>query len=38
VATLDAFRAEAAPRQAPPEAAAAHRDRLARFWPALAAA
>jgi acetoin utilization deacetylase AcuC-like enzyme len=38
VATLDAFRAAAAPRQAPPEAAAAHRDRLARFWPALAAA
>jgi acetoin utilization deacetylase AcuC-like enzyme len=38
VATLDAFRSEAAPRQAPAAAAAAHRDRLARFWPALAAA
>ncbi len=38
VATLEAFRGGAAPRQAPPEAAAGHRDRLARFWPALAGA
>jgi acetoin utilization deacetylase AcuC-like enzyme len=37
VRTIDACRGDDASRQAPPEAAAGHRDRLARFWPALAA-
>ena len=35
VATLEAFSAERAPRSAPIEPAAPHRERLARFWPAL---
>jgi acetoin utilization deacetylase AcuC-like enzyme len=38
VATIEAMRGDAAPRQAPAEAAAGHRERLARFWPALAGA
>ena len=38
VATLEAFRGDDAARRAPPEAAAGHRERLARFWPALGGA
>ena len=37
VATLDAARSESAPRQAPVAPAAAHRERQAHYWPALAA-
>jgi acetoin utilization deacetylase AcuC-like enzyme len=35
VATLEAFSGEREPRVAPAEPAAAHRERLMRFWPAL---
>jgi acetoin utilization deacetylase AcuC-like enzyme len=35
VATLEAFSGEGDPRDAPAEPAAPHRERLARFWPAL---
>jgi acetoin utilization deacetylase AcuC-like enzyme len=35
VATLEAFASAGAPRAAPAEFAAAHRERLARFWPGL---
>jgi acetoin utilization deacetylase AcuC-like enzyme len=35
VVTLEAFSGEAAPRTAPPEFAAAYRERQARFWPSL---
>jgi acetoin utilization deacetylase AcuC-like enzyme len=38
VATLDALRGDAAARQAPSQPAAGQRERLARFWPALAGA
>jgi acetoin utilization deacetylase AcuC-like enzyme len=38
VATLEAFRGDGPARRAPPEAAAGHRDRVARFWPALGGA
>jgi acetoin utilization deacetylase AcuC-like enzyme len=38
VATLDALSGGDAPREAPVEPAAAYRERLGRFWPALAAA
>jgi acetoin utilization deacetylase AcuC-like enzyme len=36
VATLDAFRADGDPREAPTAPAATYRDRLARLWPVLA--
>jgi acetoin utilization deacetylase AcuC-like enzyme len=36
VATLDAISGDGAPREAPKEPASAYRERLARFWPALA--
>jgi acetoin utilization deacetylase AcuC-like enzyme len=38
VATIESLSADAAPRQAPPHAASGYRERLARFWPALAGA
>jgi acetoin utilization deacetylase AcuC-like enzyme len=38
VATLDAASGDDTPREAPAEPAAPYRERLARFWPALAAA
>jgi acetoin utilization deacetylase AcuC-like enzyme len=38
VATLEAFSGDREPRSAPAEPAAPYRDRLARFWPALAPA
>jgi acetoin utilization deacetylase AcuC-like enzyme len=38
VATLETFSGDRSPRDAPAELAAPHRERLARFWPALAEA
>jgi acetoin utilization deacetylase AcuC-like enzyme len=38
LATVEAISGDAAPRQAPAETAAVHRDRLARHWPALTGA
>lgn len=38
VATLEALAGSTAPRAAPPEAAAAHRERVSRYWPVLSRA